>query len=106
MLFDGLLALVTGSYIAPGGQLGPWQHVVSALGIAPLSAGMKTAFVVLGAAYIASAAAYAFYKPRGTLYLAAAAVLTLWYLPLGTILSLVVLISIAVDSSRMRRLRI
>lgn len=105
MLFDGTRALVSGSYIAPGGQIGPWQHVVSALGIAPLSTGMKTAFVVLGAAYISSAAAYAFYKPLGTFYLAVVAVLTLWYLPLGTILSLVVLISIAVDSQRLRGMR-
>ena len=105
MLFDGLVALISGSYIAPGGQIGPWQHAVSALGVAPLSTGMKMAFVVLGAAYIASAAAYAFYKPRGASYLCAVAVLTLWYLPLGTILSMVVLISIAVDSSRTRRMR-
>lgn len=106
MSFDGLLALVTGSYVAPGGQLGPWQHVVSALGIAPLSTGMKTAFVVFGVAYIVSAAAYAFYRPGATLYLAGVAVLTLWYLPLGTILSLVVLISVVVDALRMRKLRI
>jgi hypothetical protein len=105
MLFDGTLALVRGTYLAPGGQIGPWALVVSAVGIAPLSSGMKTAFVVLGATYIVSAAAYAFYRPRSTFYLGAVAVLTLWYLPLGTILSLVVLVSIAVDASRARRMR-
>ncbi len=105
MMFDGTLALVRGSYVAPGGQLGPWQYVVSALGIAPLSLGMKIAFVVLGAAYILSAAAYAFYRPLGGLYLVAVAILTLWYLPLGTLLSLIVLASIMIDAFRMRRTR-
>lgn len=95
MLVDGILALITGSYFAPGGQIGPWAGVVSAAGIAPFSTGMKVAFAGLGAAYILSAAAYALYMRRSSIYLAAVAILTLWYLPLGTILSLVVLVSIA-----------
>ena len=54
MAFDGVRALVVGSYITPrsgehAGQLGPWARVVRAVGIPPESTGMKAAFVVLGA---------------------------------------------------------
>jgi hypothetical protein len=64
LAFDGGRALVVGDYVtrqsAPG-QLGPWSKVVSAVGIEPRSTLMKTIHLALG----------------------------LWYLPLGTILSLI-----------------
>ena len=100
MFVDGMHALITGSYFAPGGEIGPRAAVVSAVGIAPFSIGMKIAFVALGLAYILSAFAYALYMRRGSFYLSAVAVLTLWYLPLGTVLSLIVLTSIAVSRRR------
>lgn len=103
MVFDGTRALTTGTYVTPGGQIGPWALLVSAVGLNPFSTAVKTAFVVLGLAYILSAAAYAFYRPRAALYLGCVAVLTLWYLPLGTILSFVVLSSIVAESSRTRK---
>ncbi|HZZ64692.1 MAG TPA: hypothetical protein VFE17_04275 [Candidatus Baltobacteraceae bacterium] len=99
MLVDGLHAWITGSYFAPGGQVGPWAGVVAAAGIPPFSLTMKLVFVILGGAYILSGAAYALY-PRRAIYFAAVAVLTLWYLPLGTILSLIVLVCIALSARR------
>lgn len=97
MIVDGAKALVSGSYFSPGGQIGPWEIVVRAMGISPFSSGLKTAFVILGAAYIVSAIAYAFYRPGSRVYLGAVAVLTLWYLPVGTVISIIVLISTATE---------
>ena len=64
MVFDGVRALVVGSYITPrsgehAGQLGPWARIVRAVGIDPESTAMKAAFVVLGAAYLVASAAWA-----------------------------------------------
>ena len=97
MIADGAKALVSGRYFAPGGQIGPWETAVRAIGISPFSPAMKAAFVILGAAYILSAIAYAFYRPGSRVYLAAVAVLTLWYLPVGTVISIIVLISTATE---------
>lgn len=99
MLVDGLHAWITGSYFAPGGQIGPWTHVVAAAGISPLSTAMKCIFVVLGLAYILAAAAFALYQRRAPLF-AVVALLTLWYVPLGTILSAIVLVFIALSRRR------
>ncbi len=100
MFLDGAHALFAGSYFAPGGQIGPWAAILAAIGIDPFSTGMKAAFVVLGASFVLSAAAYALYMRRSSFYLGAVAVLTLWYLPLGTILSLIVLVCIVATASR------
>lgn len=105
MLSDGLSAFFTGRYFAPGGQNAPWAAAAAAAGIDPFSPSVKAALVILGAAFLICAAAYAFYKRRSGFYLGTVAVLTLWYLPLGTILSLVVLVSIAVSKPLQSELR-
>ncbi|HSR51384.1 MAG TPA: hypothetical protein VLV83_11190 [Acidobacteriota bacterium] len=96
LAFDGLRALIIGDYVTPSsgrfaGQLGPWSKLVEAVGIDPRSTLMKAIHVIVGAAWIEVAATYIF-KLRGSrtaLLLCAAA--TLWYLPFGTLLSLVVI---------------
>jgi hypothetical protein len=101
MVFDGVRALVVGSYLTPAsgehaGRLGPWARIVRAMGIEPESTGMKAAFVVLGSAWLAAAAALAldlgWARPLGVVL----AVGTLWYLVPGTALSVAVLILLLV----------
>ncbi len=101
MVFDGVRAFVVGSYLTPArgehaGQLGPWARLVRAVGIEPESTAMKTAFVVLGAAWLIAAAGLAFdlgwARPLGVVL----AVGTLWYLVPGTALSVAVLILLLV----------
>jgi hypothetical protein len=97
MAFDGVRALVVGSYVTPGGgdhagRLGPWSRIVAAVGIPPESTAMKAAFVLSGllwlalAAGIAAGASWAW--PVGIVL----AVATLWYLVPGTVLSVLVLV--------------
>lgn len=89
LAFDGTRALSKGDYVTPrSGQLGPWSRVVSILGVDPRSAVMKWTHVVLGLAWIASAAVFIVSAPPGRIGLLGCSILTLWYLPLGTVLSI------------------
>ena len=94
MTFDGTRALVVGDYTtrstgAHAGQLGPWHLVVERIGIAPRSTAIKLIFVTFGVAWLV----IAFAMLRGVHWARTAmlvvAVLTLWYLPVGTALSIV-----------------
>ena len=94
MAFDGAHALVTGDYVTPStgpyaGRLGPWADVVSAAGIAPRSLTMKTVFLVYGVLWLGTAALLAGRLPRGRGILMALAAGALWYLPFGTLVSLI-----------------
>ena len=97
MAFDGIRALVVGSYMTPrsgphAGELGPWARVVRAVGIPPESMGMKAAFVVLGAGYLVAAAAWAVGAGWVRWLGLVLAVGTLWYLVPGTVISMAVLV--------------
>jgi hypothetical protein len=100
MTFDGFRALTLGDYLTPrtgrfAGQLGPWSGVVSAVGIQPRSTVMKVIFVIFGLAWLGAAAAFANRTPGSSVALAVVSVATLWYLPLGTLISALVLIGLA-----------
>jgi hypothetical protein len=93
MLFDGLRALVIGDYVTPrsgehAGQLGPWASLVRAVGLNPRSTGFKVVFVVLGVWWLAAGVTHAIRPRLGARPLAGAAVVSLWYLPFGTVLGL------------------
>jgi hypothetical protein len=88
MLGDGLHHLTSGSYFGNG--LGPWAWLVARAGIDPQSRAMAYAFVAYGVAWIVGSVALGFGRAR--LVVAVLAVASLWYLPLGTLISAAVLI--------------
>lgn len=95
MAFDGSRALIVGDYITPksgphAGQYGPWQHPVRAVGIDPRSTLMKWVFVTLGAAGLACCVGVAAGAPWAWWGTLAFVVASAWYLPFGTLISLVV----------------
>jgi hypothetical protein len=97
MLFDGVHALVVGDYVTPrsgphAGQLGPWSKVVSWLGIKPRSTRMKATFVAFGLAFLATSAAFAVGRDWAARALMVLAASTLWYLPVGSSISLLLLV--------------
>jgi len=97
MLFDGTRALVVGDYVTPktgnyAGQLGPWAGLVKAIGIEPRSMLMKSIFVVYGFAALAIAVCFIIGLPWARTALIAICVLGLWYLPVGTVTNLIVLV--------------
>jgi hypothetical protein len=101
MSFDGLRALFVGDYLTPNtgahaGQLGPWSRVVQAVGIEPRSTPMKVTFVGLGLAWLTAMGGFVRRAPWNARALTIVAVATLWYLPVGTVTSALVLIGLAV----------
>jgi ABC-type Fe3+ transport system permease subunit len=105
MALDGVRALVVGSYFTPGsgehaGELGPWARLVSAVGIEPESAGMKSAFVVFGAAWLTVAVGIAVQAEWAWVTGVVLAVGTLWYLVPGTVISVAVLVLLLTPAGR------
>lgn len=105
MTFDGLRALTLGDYLTPAsgpfaGQLGPWSSVVSAVGIPPRSTGMKIIFVIFGVTWLWATAGFLLRKQGSAGALAVLAVATLWYLPVGTLISALVLVGLALPGAR------
>lgn len=94
LIYDGARALVVGDYQTPksgrsAGQLGPWARVVAAAGLDPRSPAIKFVHVGLGLAWLVSAACWVLGGPIARWMLLSCSVATLWYMPLGTLLSLV-----------------
>lgn len=105
LAFDGAHALVTGDYVTPrsgrfAGQLGPWSKVVAAVGIEPRSVLMKTIHLVLGMVWLGVMAAFLVHAPWAWWGMLLCAVAGLWYLPFGTLLSLIQLVLLLLPSVR------
>lgn len=88
MLIDGLVARFTGSYL--GGTLGPWSLLLHAAGIDPRAWTTNGLFIVYGLLWLTSIAFYLTGRRNAILGMA---VLTLWYLPVGTLFSLAIITS-------------
>ena len=92
MAFDGTRALVVGELVTPrsgpyAGQLGPWRHLVERVGIDPRGTTMKVIFAVYGWTWLLIGVAFAFSVRGSWAAMLAAALGALWFLPLGTVLS-------------------
>ncbi len=94
LAYDGGHALVTGEYVTPSsgeyaGQLGPWSKLVSAVGIDPRSTLMKSIHLILGLVWVAMIVPFIFRVPWAWRGMFICAVAGLWYLPFGTLLSVI-----------------
>jgi hypothetical protein len=95
MTVDGARALVTGDYFTPSsgdhaGELGPWTRIVAAIGIEPRSTAMKTLFVAYGLLWVAVIVAFAAGQPWSWLAMLLLAAGSVWYLTIGTTVSVIV----------------
>ncbi|HEX8265649.1 MAG TPA: hypothetical protein VF596_09605 [Pyrinomonadaceae bacterium] len=99
MIFDGAYVLLTGNYFGTE-KPGAWSDVVSAFGINPFNLGVP--FIILGFLWFSFLVGVLFHQPwawYGALYVAIA---TLWYLPVGTVLSLVYITLLFVFRSKLQ----
>jgi hypothetical protein len=106
MAFDGVRALVVGDYVTPQtgphtGQLGPWSIIVSAVGIEPRSTLMKTIFAGYGAAWLTFIGCFIYRLSWAWWAMLFAAACSLWYVPIGTLASLVQIILLHFPTVRM-----
>lgn len=95
MAFDGGRALLVGDFVTPrhgeyAGRLGPWANLVSAVGLEPRSTAVKLMFVGYGLCYSIALAAFWISIPGSWWGLLVVALAGLWYLPIGTVVNLVV----------------
>ena len=94
MTFDGTRALLVGDYVTPrtgphAGELGPWHYVVERVGITPRSTAMKLIFVAFGISWLVIGAALVLQLAWAPTAALVAAILTMWYLPVGTVSSVI-----------------
>ncbi len=105
LLFDGAKALATGSYTTPSsgayaGQLGPWSKVVASVGLSPTGLTVKLTHIILGISWLI----FGFLVFRGVHFawwsLLSTALLSLWYLPFGTVAGVAVVVLLLLPSMR------
>lgn len=92
--FEGVRACLTGEYTTAksgphAGQLGPWTRIVSSVGLEPKSGIIKGLHLTLGICWLLGIIAFFVSPALGWWTLLLSAVFSLWYLPIGTVLSLV-----------------
>ena len=94
LAFDGMHAFVTGDYVTPStgqyaGELGPWSKLWSAVGIEPRSNLVKSVHVALGVVWLVVLVCFALRLPWAWTGMLLCAIFGGWYLPFGTLLSIV-----------------
>lgn len=89
MLIDGVYVILKGKYIGPE-KPGPWASVVGITGVDVFKLGPL--FVLFGIAWLAFAAAFLTDANWARMFGLALSILTLWHLPFGTLISIVVFI--------------
>ena len=105
LAFDGVYAFTTGDYVTPesgefAGKLGPWSRLWEAGGMDPRSSVVKGVHVVLGVGWLACAAAFVLRKKWAWRGMLSCAIAGLWYLPFGTLVSVLHLIVLFLPSVR------
>ena len=96
LAFDGAHALVTGNYVTQrsgphAGQLGPWSKLLTAMALDPRSLFVKWLHLVIGTAWLGAIVAFAFRVRRAWGAMLVGAIAGLWYVPFGTLISLIVI---------------
>lgn len=94
MAFDGTRALVVGDFITPAsgpyaGQLGPWSHLVQRVGLDPHGTPVKVILAVYGWSWLLVGVGFARRTRWSWNLMLGAALGALWFLPFGTLLSVV-----------------
>ncbi len=88
MLIDGIYVIMNKKYIGPE-KPGPWANIFSYFNIDVFKLGPL--FIVFGLAWICFALAYLYNMSYAFVLGMIMALTTIWYLPFGTIISLIVL---------------
>lgn len=105
LAFDGGHALVTGDYVTPSsgtyaGKFGPWSKLVLAVGLEPRSTSMKAIHLALGTIWIAMIICFVLRLPWAWTAMLVCAITGLWYLPFGTLLSIIQIVLLLLPTLR------
>ena len=107
MTFDGCRALLVGDYVTPtsgpyAGQIGAWSKLVGAAGIDPRGTPMKSLFAVYGLVWIVVLVNFALGARWAWSAMVGMAAGALWFLPFGTVASVVQLALLLVLRAKLR----
>jgi hypothetical protein len=100
MIFDGVYVLRYGKYFGPD-KPGPWTRLFIAAGVDPFRLGPL--FIVMGTLWLVFRLATLAGKRWGRQGALATAIASLWYLPLGTVLSAIYIAVLWLDRKRTSR---
>ena len=98
MVLDGIHVIVKGKYIGPE-KPGPWSGIVYKLNIDVFNLGPL--FVVLGILWLVFLTGFWTHQSWSFIVGIIVSTLTLWYLPIGTLISLSVLILLMTFRSKL-----
>jgi len=88
MIFDGVHVIKKGKYFGPD-LPGAWSKIVSSVGLDPFKLGPL--FILIGFSWVVSAIALLLSLPLAWAALIVCSIITLWYIKVGTVISLLVL---------------
>ena len=91
MLIDGIYVMANGKYIGPE-KPGPWASLIGLTGVDVFKLG--PVFVLFGIAWVVFGAAVFSNAGWAKNFGIALSLLTLWYLPFGTMISVIVLVGL------------
>ena len=92
MIFDGIHVIKKGKYFGPA-KPGAWSKIISKCGLDPLSIGPL--FIFLGLMWLFSSASLLLEFQWGYIALLITAISTLWYIKVGTIISIITICCLA-----------
>lgn len=98
MFADGLFVLLKGKYIGPE-KPGPWAHLFYKMNINVFKLGPL--FIVFGLAWLSWILALWTNQSWALLFGLIISVLSLWYLPIGTLFSVIILIVLLTAKSKL-----
>ena len=104
-LIEGIRALTTGNYYTAKagkykGQLGPWAKIVGGVGINPQSSFIRSTFLIIGIVWFFFIVCFALEFTWAWLGMVIMPILTLWYLPIVTLLSVMQIIILLYQAIR------
>ena len=91
MLIDGIYVTANGKYIGPE-KPGPWASLISLTGVDVFKLG--PVFILFGVAWLVFGGALRSDATSARTFGVVLSIATLWYLPFGTLISLVVLVAL------------
>lgn len=91
MLVDGIFVMINGKFIGPD-RPGPWASIFSAAGIDVFKLGPM--FVVFGVAWLVFVFSVITRQRWAYVFGIGVSIATLWYLPIGTIISVDILLAL------------
>lgn len=97
MLVDGIFVLVKNKYIGPD-KPGPWAILFQKFDINVFRLGPL--FIVFGILWIGWVYAFHIKQPRANLFGILISLATLWYLPVGTLFSVIILVTLLATKKR------